>query len=337
MTQTQRYVELDLATVTDALSLAVRAPSIHNTQPWSWELRHGVLSLKADRTRQLAVADSDGHSLLMSCGAALALAEIGLRAAGWRITVSRFPDSADPDLLAEFRGLGRGVPAQSDLDLAAAGRTRRSERRPFARGRLAADVVESLRDAAASQNVFVHFPVRDEENLDLNIAVSLADRFERNDAAYRAELAGWVRPGEATSDGIPLDAIPHVAADEPRHADVPLRDFEVAQPGEQTIAAGVDEDPLLAILLTTADTAGDQLAAGEAMMRMMLVAELAGVACSPLSQAFDMVAFRSRLRSLMGWAQFPQMLLRFGNAPAADPAPRTGRRPLTEVFRVIEV
>ena len=30
-----------------------RAPSIHNTQPWRWVYRFGVLELYADRSRQL--------------------------------------------------------------------------------------------------------------------------------------------------------------------------------------------------------------------------------------------------------------------------------------------
>ena len=61
-----------------AVSHGVRAPSIHNTQPWRWRYRHGVLDLFADRTRQLPALDPDGRSLLLSCGAALELARLGL-------------------------------------------------------------------------------------------------------------------------------------------------------------------------------------------------------------------------------------------------------------------
>jgi nitroreductase len=75
--------QLDRRATEAALAVAVRAPSIHNTQPWRWQLADGVLTLRADRSRQLAVADPDGHSLLISCGAALHLTELALRAAGW--------------------------------------------------------------------------------------------------------------------------------------------------------------------------------------------------------------------------------------------------------------
>ena len=48
----------------EAATAAGHAPSIHNTQPWAWRLDADGLTLLADRSRQLAVADPDGHSLL---------------------------------------------------------------------------------------------------------------------------------------------------------------------------------------------------------------------------------------------------------------------------------
>jgi nitroreductase len=335
MTQTQKYADLDTTSVTAALTLAVRAPSIHNTQPWRWELRHGVLTLMVDRARQLLVADPDGHSMLMSCGAALALTEMGLRAEGWDVEVDRPSDPGDPDVLAEFRGLGRRAPAQHDLDRAAAGRRRQSERRPFAVGRVAPDDIEKLRVIAAAPGVFVHFPVRDDENLDLAIAVSHADRFERNDADYLAEMRRWVRSDDESNDGVPAMAIPHVPGAEPRHTNVPVRDFEVGIPGGQLIAAGIDERPLIAVVFTTADGRADQLAAGEAMMRLLIEAELLGLSCCPISQAVDMLAFRTRLRVLMSWTEYPQMMLRLGNPPEAGRAPLTRRRPVADVLQIV--
>ena len=36
-----------------ALALAVRAPSLHNTQPWRWRIAPGRIELHADRGRRL--------------------------------------------------------------------------------------------------------------------------------------------------------------------------------------------------------------------------------------------------------------------------------------------
>src|SRR3954451_22815591 len=88
-------LRLDPSSAEAAVAVAVRAPSIHNTQPWSWRLGPDALVLRADRSRQLAVADPDGHSLLVSCGAALHLTDVALRAQGWQIVTRLLPDPAD--------------------------------------------------------------------------------------------------------------------------------------------------------------------------------------------------------------------------------------------------
>jgi hypothetical protein len=76
----------------------------------------------------------------------------------------------------------------------------------------------------------------------------------------------------------------------------------------QLIAAGVDEHPLFTVIFTPRDRLADQLRAGEAMMQLMIRAEIAGVVSCPLIQSIDMLAFRARLRTLMDWTDHPQTL-----------------------------
>jgi nitroreductase len=333
---TDPVTRLNVAVVEGALAFAVRAPSIHNTQPWRFELQGGVLALRADRSRQLGVADPDGHSLLISCGAALALTELALRAAGCPVEVRRVPDAADPDLLAELRGLGHTEPSQLDLDRLAASQRRRSERRPFGADQLAEEVIEELRQAAASTGVYAHFPSRADENLDLAVAISSADRFQRKDPDYLAEMARWTQQEDGDhADGIPATAIPHVPEGQPRHTDIPVRDFEVGVPGAQLIEPGIDEHPRLVVVFTNADTASDRLQAGEAMMRLMVEAEVAGLSSCPLSQAVDMLTFRVRLQTLMNWTDYPQIMLRLGQPPAGAPAQLTRRRAVADILKLL--
>jgi nitroreductase len=271
---------------------------------------------------------------MISCGAALALAELALRAAGWAVEVTRMPDSADPDLLAELRGLGQAEPIQLDLDRVAASQRRRSERRPFGPDKPAEDVIERLRRAAEAPGVYAHFPSRAEENLNLAVAVSYADRFQRKDADYLAEVARWTQHDDERTDGVPATTVPHVPEGQQRHTDVPLRDFEVGVPGAQLVGPGIDEQPLLAVVFTNSDGASHRLQAGEAMMRLMVEAEMAGLSSCPLSQAVDMLAFRARLQTLMDWTDHPQMMLRLGSPPAGAAAPLTRRRPVADVLTV---
>ncbi|MEO6503367.1 MAG: nitroreductase family protein [Jatrophihabitantaceae bacterium] len=317
------------------IAIANRAPSIHNTQPWRWQLHADHLSLRAERTRQLRVADPDGHSLMISCGAALALTELGLASLGWEIETSRLPDPSDPDLVAEFRAVRQCQPSTRDLDLLAAAQRRQSDRRPFRKQEIAPEVIEALRDSAAVGGVHADFPMRPEQQVDLAVALGLADRSATEDSEYIAEMNRWIHDSDVHADGVPATAIPHVSADHPRHTDVPLRDFETGVSGRLLIERDVDEQPLIAVLLTDADFAPDQLQAGEAMMRLMLAAELRGLATCPLSQALDLVAFRSRVRVLMGWQGFPQMMLRIGHPADTPKGPLTPRRPVADVLDVM--
>src|ERR671937_285172 len=99
-------VGLDRATAEAAVAVAVRAPSIHNTQPWAWRLSVDGLVLLADRSRQLTGADPDRHPV--------------------------------------FRPLGRADADEQTLRSIDAALTRRSDRRPFALSEVSASTAEEL-------------------------------------------------------------------------------------------------------------------------------------------------------------------------------------------------
>jgi hypothetical protein len=53
------------------VDIARRAPSVDNTQPWTWCPDRADLGLRADLARALPASDPDGRLLTISCGAAL--------------------------------------------------------------------------------------------------------------------------------------------------------------------------------------------------------------------------------------------------------------------------
>src|SRR5215218_1282576 len=85
------------------VAVAVRAPSLHNSQPWMFTLRAGALELRADLSRHLRGTDPDGRQMLISCGAALFGARLGVRALGYLPDVDLLPDPSEPDLVARVR------------------------------------------------------------------------------------------------------------------------------------------------------------------------------------------------------------------------------------------
>ena len=82
-----------LETVRRLVELAGRAPSIGNTQPWTWRTDGSRLELLADHTRRLESLDPQGRQLVISCGAALHHLRVAARALG----VEAHVDLVDPD------------------------------------------------------------------------------------------------------------------------------------------------------------------------------------------------------------------------------------------------
>ena len=86
----------DFAVIQDAVQLACRAPSLHNSQPWRWVAEGPTLHLFADLTRVMTSADPEGREIYLSCGAALDHLTVAMASAGWETAVQRFPDPHDP-------------------------------------------------------------------------------------------------------------------------------------------------------------------------------------------------------------------------------------------------
>jgi nitroreductase len=315
-----------------AVAFGVRAPSIHNTQPWRWIYRPGVLELDADRSRQLPALDPDGRSLLLSCGAALELARLGFAAAGWPTEVDRLPDPDRPDLLARIHTLGRTAVQPATVERAKAAERRRTERRPFLVEPVADEAIRALLAVATDVGSYAYAVQRADEQLDLAVVFSWADGVEMSEPAYRAELAHWTRAADA-ADGVPAAAIPHVSAGAPRHTDVPMRDFEAGVTGGEQLVELVDERPHYIVLFSMADDRAARLRAGEAYARISVEAERLGLASSAMTQAVDLPAIRERFRMLMDWPDHPQMVLRVGHPQLGPIPPPTGRRPLAAVFQ----
>lgn len=316
---------VDERTVRAAVALAQRAPSVHNTQPWTWRLGPHSVHLYADRSRWLAATDPDGRDLELSCGAALHHLRVALAAAGIRVVVHRLPNPQDRDHLAAIELLP-GSAGGADYGLVAAIERRRTDRRPFSDWPVPDAVVAELVTRAADQGAVLRPVTEPAARTRLLAAIAEADRMQSDEPEYQQELAMWT--GRSTGpDGVPAAS---AVAGRPR-ADSPVMRRLAGAPS--SAPAGGPDGALLLVLGTASDDTLSRLRAGEATSAVLLHATASGLASSPLSQPLEVGSTRAALRDeVLGGTLSPQLVLRIGWAPAEAATPHTPRRSVDETI-----
>lgn len=298
----------------EAATAAGYAPSIHNTQPWRWRQIGKVLDLHLDRSRVLHITDPDTRLATLSCGAALHHARVTLAAQGWRVTVARLPDHADPDHLAQIHIEGRApLDPPSILHL----RTiplRHTDRRPITGEPVGAVQLTAITAAVSAENTWLHV-LTSEQVLDLAAAADHAQRVEADEPAWQDELAYWTGGTRPTGTGIPDAAIP----DRATRTTVPTRDF--GHRGVLPVTADHDKAAVFVMLYGRADTPLDWLRAGEAVSAGWLTATQYGVSVMPHSAPIEVLATRQAMRVILASTGYPYLLLRLGRIDPIDPGP----------------
>ena len=309
-----------------AVVRAMLAPSVHNTQPWRFVLRSGVLDVFADRGRQLAVLDPTGRQLQLSVGCAIFNARVSLAASGASPAVRLLYDPAQPSLLASI-DLGDGA---VDRELAALDPViglRQTNRRRFASGEVPPEVVRTLVAAAEREGAILHPVVLEDDRMALARLVQRADSLEISDPAYRAELRAWTTTDPDRRDGVRALVVPHVdgtAGDE-----VPIRDFDSQGQGALPPQTRSGREQCLLLLGTNTDRPEAWLRAGEALERVWLEATRAGYVASLFSQPVEVAVIRAQLRTELRLSMRPHMVIRVGRAPVT---PASRRRRVADVL-----
>ncbi|MCO1656337.1 Acg family FMN-binding oxidoreductase [Pseudonocardia humida] len=317
-----------------AVELALRAPSVHNTQPWRWRIGPDEVQLHADRFRHLAATDPDRRDLLISCGAALHHLRAALAGAGVAERVALLPDPANRLHLATVRAV-TGPPDPALVRMASSITRRRTDRRRLSHRPVPAELRDALvRRAGAEGPLLV--PVVAAARRELLLAtLAEASSLQRHHPGYAAELQRWTHRPAHTHDGVPAENVPPppIGASVP----APQRPFGPAGLARSPARPGRDPDEddgaLFLVLVTAGDTERDRMLAGQAASAVLLTATGMGLATTPFSQAVEVGASRLRLRrDVLGIPEHPQLVIRVGwPAPGADPLPASPRRPFTAV------
>jgi hypothetical protein len=304
------------------LRWGVLAPSNHNTQPWLFEVSGGTLSLYADRTRALPVADPHDRELVISCGAALFYLRVAARHFGCTTEIDYMPDPRTPDLLARVR-LGEKVASSADWRLLYEAIPRRhTNRGPFEDRRIAVESLVQMGVATRHEGAWLHVLQSPEQRESVAALVAEADRIQWADRRFRRELAAWLHPAwNASDDGVPGYTLGFEALSTYNGPQL-VRTFDLGNgqaARDQELAEG---SPMLAVIGTDGDSRADWLVAGQALSSMLLYAAAGGASVSFLNQPIEVEEMRPKVMALLGREGFAQLLLRVGYGPDVRPTPR---------------
>ena len=281
--------------ITRLLRAVQRAPSVRESQPWSFRIVAGDrIELRADRDRWLKVGDPRARGLTISCGAALFNLRMALRVTGHNVAVWLLPDAGrDPSLLASVeivtqRTSGPAVTHQELYDCIPRCRTNRS---PFTGSRVKTNILVTMQMAAAQEQGWLRI---------LN----------------QQQTKQWLRAArdgqrELGTDELYQDELRRLVPDYlmPRGVDDPL------------LSDKFERHPQLLGLSTDEDKPLDWLRAGQALQRALLTGTRFGVVASFLTQPLELQdmppstqpAAPRRWPWKWPWDEVPQMVLRVGH------------------------
>ncbi len=318
--------------IRDAVALACRAPSVHNSQPWRWIADGATLHLFADTSRLVSAADPQGREITLSCGAALDHLTLAMSAAGWHTTVTRFPDPYKPLHVAAIE-FGQATADANGVHRARAEAIlrRRTDRRPFGPPHDWARFETLLRQAVIPYHVMCDV-VLDDARPRLAQASRLTQQIRENDPTYEAELDWWTSPS-VSGEGVPQSAL--VSAAEAAQVDV-ARDFPTPATGRRVDASGGDQSKIVVLSTHHEDARVDVLRCGEALSGVLLDCTVAGLATCTLTHMTELAPSREIVREITGQRGLPQLWVRIGETPVGGPAilPETPRRPVADVLEV---
>ena len=320
---------VDAGVITGAMTLAVRAPSLHNSQPWRWVADGGVLELFADPTRIGRSTDSTGREVLISCGAVLDHFCVAMAAAGWEALIDRFPNPNNHDHLAtlEFRRMEFVTDAHRAR--AEAIGHRQTDRLPFA-APPQWDSFEPVLRQTVDASIADLDVIPDDSRPQLADASRLTAEMRRYDSSYHAELQWWT--AHPTRRRVFRQSA-LLSETEAQRVDV-ARDFPTGRDRERRALVGGDHAKIL-VLSTYDDSRENALGCGEALSTVLLECTMASLATCTLTHMIELHASREIVRRLTRRLAEPQLLIRVGTIPQTESPPSpTPRRPVSEVLQI---
>jgi hypothetical protein len=323
----QRQLLSDNPGLEELVRMATLAANSHNTQPWTFRLGEGQVSILPDVLRRTAVVDPDDHHLYVSLGCAAENLVIAAKATG-RSGEVVVPAGAAPQIDIS---LSAAQPAGQELYQAIP--LRQSTRSLYDGQPISAGDLALLETAAREDGVSVQFfteaPDRD-AILDYVIAGNSA---QMDDPAWMDELRGWLRfsSNRALETG---DGLFSACSGNPV-----VPEWIGGQMFKLFFTKAAETDKYRDQIRSSAGIAvfvGDKadpehwIKVGRSFQRFALKATALGIRTAHVNQPVEVASVRPDFARWLGMPDArPDLVIRFGRAPAM---PMSLRRPVSAVL-----
>jgi hypothetical protein len=325
------------AYILEILRSAALAPSGHNTQPWKFSYREGVIRIFPDFSRRLPVADPENRELYISVGCALENLLVAACHFGYQPAVALFPpDEANECIRVALRLADNGHPDAAlpavEKGLYPAVPLRHSNRSRYRFEALKSEDVAILQSLPAEDRVAPLLLTGPHAVGEMWPFIRQGITTQMHNTAFKRELVAWMRfnKGEADSrrDGLTYEALGFPA--------MPgwigkLIVKAVLTPEKQCRQeeAKVKSAPAL-LLLSSLPNRTAWVGVGRYFERFALQATLLGLSTAHANQPVEVPAIARKLRTAYRLGDYhPALLVRIGYA---DPVPSAPRRPLEELL-----
>ncbi|WP_406047166.1 Acg family FMN-binding oxidoreductase [Kribbella sp. NBC_00889] len=300
------------------LTAAGQAPSMHNTQPWRFEINGPVIDVLVDADRTLPAADPGGRLTRVGLGAAAFNIRVAAAMLGHETTLAIDPDPATPAVVVRIFLADGTEPVAGLSSLYDAIGLRFTYRGPMLDKPISPRMTQLLADAANAERAKLHW-LDEEQRAQLGATIQAADQREVVEEDRVHERARWIG-GDRGADGVP-DSVLGPLPDRP----AAVRDLSAGFDHPHRSQAVFEATPIIAILGTVDDDERAWVRAGLALQRVLLTATSYELAASFANQAVEYPPLRDNVRTLIGRDIWPQMILRIGYP--AEGAGLTPRRP----------
>jgi hypothetical protein len=305
------------------LTAAGQAPSMHNTQPWRFEINGPVIDVLLDPDRTLPAADPANRFVRVGLGAAAFSLRVAAASLGHETTIAIDPDPATADVVVRIFLADRKVPVAGLSSLYGELGRRFTYRGPMADRPISPSMIYRLTEAARAERADLRW-LDDEQRARLGSIIRAADDRDVHDEDRLHERLQWIG-GDREAEGVP-DSVLGPLATRP----AAVRDLSAGFAIPHRSQAVFEPKPVIAVLGTVDDDETAWVRAGLALERMLLTATSYDLAASFVNQAVEYPSLRDKVRTLIGRDTWPQLIIRIGHP--AEGSGLSPRRPWNETL-----